>query len=290
MATKNSKYVHVPGFSYKQAIAGTFGITLSNKFLPMQLIYGRKTAQSLPKFKFPESLSLSANPKHFSNTTESLKLLDEIIILYVKNEREQLKLEPSQPALLILDAFSGQMTTPVTDKLAENHIKYVKVPANMTNLFQPLDLTINRSTKAFMKKKLTEWYSLEVMKQLHSGKKAEEIEVKLFLPKLKSLHASWLIELCNHFTSTVGKEIIANGLKAAGITDTIKNGSSSLDPLSSFSTNDLLEQPADDEIFGRQITYPTKSSTNFERGNEDKWVFEDSLTEDRNIFDIFDDK
>ena len=96
------------------------------------------------------------------------------------------------------------MTTPVTDKLAENHIKYVKVPANMTNLFQPLDLTINRSAKAFMKKKFTEWYSLEVMKQLDNGRNAEETEVKLLLSKLKPLHASWLIELYNHFTSTAG--------------------------------------------------------------------------------------
>ena len=55
MASKNSKYVHVADFSYKQAITGTFGITLPNKFLQMQLIYGGKTAQNLPKFKFPES-------------------------------------------------------------------------------------------------------------------------------------------------------------------------------------------------------------------------------------------
>ena len=84
MASKNSKYVHVADFSYKQAITGTFGITLSNKFLQMQLIYGGKTAQNLPKFKFPESFSFSANPKHFSNKTESIKLLDEIIILMLK--------------------------------------------------------------------------------------------------------------------------------------------------------------------------------------------------------------
>ena len=48
------------------------------------------------------------------------------------------------------------------DKLAENHIKYVKVPTKMTNLFQPLDLTINKNASVFMKKKFTEWYSLEV--------------------------------------------------------------------------------------------------------------------------------
>ena len=147
----------------------------------MQLTYGKKTAQSLPKFKFPESFYLSANPKHFSNTTESFKRLDEIIFPYVKNECKRLKLEPSQPASLILDVFSGQVTTLVTDKLAENHMKYVKVPGNMTNLFQPLDLIINRSAKAFIKEKFTKWYSLEVVKQLDSGKNTEETEVKLLL-------------------------------------------------------------------------------------------------------------
>ena len=131
-------------------------------------------------------------------------------------------------------------------------------------------------------------YGLEVMKQLDSGKNAEEIEVKLLLPKLKPLHASWLIELYNHITSTATKEIIANGWKAAGITDAIKNNSSFLDPLDPFFTIDPLEQPANDEIFGRQRTYPTESSTNFESDDEDEWVFEDSLTE--GIFDIFDDE
>ena len=70
LAEKNSKHVSIAGSSYKQAITATFGVTLSNDFLPMQLIYGGKTEQSFPKFNFPDSFSLSANPKHFSNTEE----------------------------------------------------------------------------------------------------------------------------------------------------------------------------------------------------------------------------
>ena len=104
-----------------------------------------------------------------------------------------MKLELSQPVLLILDVFSGQMTTSVMGKLAENHVKYVKVPANITDIFQLLDLTINRSAKFYMKKKCMEWYSLEVMKKVDSGKNEEEIEVKLLLSKLIALHATWLI-------------------------------------------------------------------------------------------------
>ena len=104
------------------------------------------------------------------------------------------------------------------------------------------------------------------------------------------LHASWLIELYNHFTSKAEKEIVANGWKPAGITDAIKNGCSSLDLLDPFFRIVSLEQPIVSEIFGRQIIYPTESSTNFESSDKNKWIFEDSLTEDRNIFDIFDDE
>ena len=91
---------YVAGFTYKQAITGAFGITLSANFLPMQLL-------SFPNFKIPETFSLSANPKHFSNTKELLKLLEEVIIYYVKDEREKLKSERSQPVLIILDILSG---------------------------------------------------------------------------------------------------------------------------------------------------------------------------------------
>ena len=70
-----------------------------------------------------------------------------------------LDLGEEQQALLIIDIFLGQTTDPFIEKLKENNIKLTRVPANMTNLFQPLDLTVNGTTKAFLKKKLTECYS-----------------------------------------------------------------------------------------------------------------------------------
>ena len=70
LTKKNSKHVSIAGSLYKKAIMATFGVTFSNVLLPMQLIYARKTAASFPKVKFPDTVSLSANPKHFSNTEE----------------------------------------------------------------------------------------------------------------------------------------------------------------------------------------------------------------------------
>ena len=73
----------------------------------MQLIYGGKAERSFPNVKFPDSFSLSANEKRFSNTQGSLKLIEETITPYVEKEREMLDLGKDQPTLLIIDVFSG---------------------------------------------------------------------------------------------------------------------------------------------------------------------------------------
>ena len=91
--------------------------------------------RSFPRVNSLSSFSLSANSKHFSNTHESLKLLDEIIILYVEKEREALNLDKNQPALLVINIFSGQVTKRIIDKMTENNIKLVKIPADMTGFF-----------------------------------------------------------------------------------------------------------------------------------------------------------
>ena len=70
----------------------------------MRLIYGGKTNQSLPRCKFLESFSLSVNPKHHSNTLESIKIIDEVIIPYVSAQCEILR-NPNQAALLIFDVL-----------------------------------------------------------------------------------------------------------------------------------------------------------------------------------------
>ena len=54
----------------------------------MQLIYGGKTNQSLLHFRFPESFSLSMNLKHYSNSLESIKIINEVIIPYVNAQHE----------------------------------------------------------------------------------------------------------------------------------------------------------------------------------------------------------
>ena len=96
MEKKNSSSVPIIGSSDKRSITGTFIVTLDGQFLPMQLIYGGKTLKSLPNFEFPDSFSLSVNPKHFSNT-QSLsrwlrRLLYRTLKISARNYKSQIKL------------------------------------------------------------------------------------------------------------------------------------------------------------------------------------------------------
>ena len=116
-------------------------------FSPCNLSIREKLNKALPRFKFPNGLSLSANPKHFSDTEESLKYLKEIIVSCVQKQRELLKYPTNQEALVVMDVFTGQMTKDVLDSYKDANICIVNVPANMTKFFQPLDLTVNGYAK-----------------------------------------------------------------------------------------------------------------------------------------------
>ena len=69
--------------------------TVQRGFLFMQSIHGGKTQKNPPQFK----LGSNANPKHFSNTYESIKAVDEMVLLCAKGQLE--KIENSDQAALL---------------------------------------------------------------------------------------------------------------------------------------------------------------------------------------------
>ena len=85
-----------------------------------------------------------------------------------------------------------------------------------------------------MKRRFTEWYSKCIAVQLDEGKEIEDVAVQLKLSVLKPLHANWIIDLFNYFTSEKGREIISTGWKAAFITEAISTGSHGLESLDPF--------------------------------------------------------
>ena len=72
-----------------------------------------------------------------------------IIFPNIKSKRQALKPPENAKALLIFDVFKGQ-TSAVNNLLKKNDIIVIHVPNNHTNLFQPLDISVNKSAKCFI--------------------------------------------------------------------------------------------------------------------------------------------
>ena len=291
LAKKGCKSVPIAGSTDKRMITATFTITLTGEFLPIQLIYGGKKTKSIPAVPFPSDFVISINKKHYSNEKEALNMLENIIIPYVEQQHVSLNLAFDHPALIIMDVFKGQMTCAVRELLNENQILLEKVPANLTYLFQPLDVQggPNGYVKRFMKKKFTLWYSDQVIRALDESKDIKDVEISLKLSTIKPLHAKWLIEMYNHMISSERRNVCLEGWKVAGIVDAAEKGLEELPNLDPFhdidplATKDSLEEVDGNESETERSMYISPSVDEDDEDSE----YED---EDGNIFDVFDEE
>ena len=95
----------------------------------------------------------------------------------------------------------------------------VIVPHNLTNKFQPLDISINPSAKKFTSNKFNARYADRVSKQLSNGVAPGYIKVSLKLSDLEPLHARWIVETHNHLKHQ--NDSIIKAFDAAGISEAI---------------------------------------------------------------------
>ena len=260
-------------------------------------IYGGKTLQSLPRYQFPQSFSLNVNPKNYSNTTESLKLLNEIIIPCVKEIHCSEDIPNDQYSLVIMDVFTGQKTGEVLDLLNTNKILVTNVPPNMTKYYQPLDLTVNGYAKKFMSRKFSGWYTQKISLQLEKGVPIDEIDVKLRLSLIKPLRAEWMTHFHNQMTTPESKKVIESGWLAAGIRDGICLGPSNLPSIAPFEEIAPMKDvaaytvPVPSSAFAmstaeKSIGYSRQHDSD-DDDEEEYW--ENPDFEDRGAFNIFDE-
>ena len=82
-----------------------------------------------------------------------------------------------QMSLMIMDTFKGQDNDEEPKLCCKNNCALIIVPHNLANRFQPLDITLNKPAKSFIKNKYNMWYTEQVAKQLNKGKAPADIEV-----------------------------------------------------------------------------------------------------------------
>ena len=89
----------------------------------------------------------------------------------------------------------------------------ILIPANSTDQLQPLDISVNKAAKEFLRKKNHQWYAMQVCAQFQQKCKKEPVDLQASVVKL--LGAQWMVELYDYFK---GKpDIIRNGFMAAAL-------------------------------------------------------------------------
>ena len=213
MEQEGAKRVEIDGKDDKRQITAVFGCSMSGDFLPPQLVYQGKTTKCLPSFQFPSDWSITYTANHWSNEETMELYITKIILPYLAETKRKLKLPPSHPALLLFDNFKGQCTEKLLKLLDSKIINVVLIPPNCTDRLQPLDLSVNKTAKDFLRKCFQKWYALQVCSQLEGKTSKEPVDLRLSV--MKPLGAKWLVELNDYMK---GKpDIIKNGFKEAGI-------------------------------------------------------------------------
>ena len=208
------------GKGKKKQITGTFMVTMSGLFLPMQLIYEGKTPLCLPQgISFPDNFNLTFTPNHWSNEDKVIEHFEKVVFPFIMAKRKELSLPDEQKAILVFDVFKGQKMERVQHLIADNNCVCVFIPANMTNYFQPLDLTVNGPAKQFLKGKFKEWYAREIAKQVNKGIDVYSIDVNTKLSVMKPIHARWLVGLYNDLRNK--PKAIRKGFEMAGIVEAV---------------------------------------------------------------------
>ena len=207
--------VPIANLDDKRQITGTFCVNMTGEFLPIQLIYAGTTPRCHPTIKFPNSFHITHSSNHWSNEPIVMEYLKKIIFPYLKKKRESLKLQSDAKALLIFDVFKRQTTSAVNELLKKTTLSSFMYATTTTNLFQSLDISVNKSAKAFIAGKDQDWYAEKVQEQLLKGVNPHNIKVDVKLSSVKPLHAKWIIAMYNHLRNS--KNIIINCFRKAHI-------------------------------------------------------------------------
>ena len=83
----------------------------------------------------------------------------------------------------------------------------VLITANCTDRLQPLDISVNKPAKDFLRKQFQQWYSSKVCRQFQGVDPKKPVDLRLTI--LKPLGAEWMIALHNYLKNNPA--IIQNG-------------------------------------------------------------------------------
>ena len=91
--------------------------------------------------------------------------------------------------------FKGQCNCVIIDLSKKDTCQSAIVPHNLTNLFQPLDITVNKVVMSLSSNKCNACFSEQVSQQLEKVIQHADFKVSLGLTELKAMNARWIADL-----------------------------------------------------------------------------------------------
>ena len=118
-------------------------------------------------------------------------------------------------SLLVLDSFVGHITSSVKDKCRETNTVLGVIPGGLTSIVQPLDVSINKPFKDWIREKWRTWMATGEHRYTKTGNLKKPAN---------DLMCWWIIEAWNEIPA----EMIVTSFKKCGITNTLDNSDNSL--------------------------------------------------------------
>lgn len=115
--------------------------------LPAYVIFRRKT---IPAIKVPPNIVLSANSKSCMDSVETQLWAEKIW-----NKRKNTFFD--KKGLLILDSAPGHKKDTTLDKFKKMKTTIAMIPGGLTKKLQPLDISVNKSFKAYLRRQWEDW-------------------------------------------------------------------------------------------------------------------------------------
>ena len=142
--------------------------------------------------------------------------MNKILLPYIRQKRQKLNLDLLYPSLVNFDCFKGQCTDQFLSLLKDNGIHILIVLANYSDRLQPLDISINKAAKEFLRRQFQDWYAAKISDQmLKHGKCLSVQPVDPCLTVVKPLGARWMMKFFDYMQQN--PSIIKNRFIKAGI-------------------------------------------------------------------------
>lgn len=122
-------------------------VTADGYKLPAYVIFRRKT---IPKRSFPQNVIVSANEKSCMTSSETLLWFEKVWL-----RRRMAIFNPK--SLLMLDSAPGHRTAEVKSKFVANGTLMAMIPGGLTKKLQVLDISVNKSFKAHLRRHWENW-------------------------------------------------------------------------------------------------------------------------------------